>query len=684
MALAQMHIGSLGGFHHEMYHPDTDGLFIEELAHTPTGLLQANALFWGLLMRPEAVRELAHTLQVSEGLAGTKAAYCAIVADPELFVEQVSLVKERICDQGIGIREFYRCVETLQILCRLYSKLVYAPHSLTLQDGFWGFDLSSRVLYDTCLNPAANPYLPFIKDHCLPVINELKPDLVWLNGKITIATMTFSRLIKMRHPKAHIAVVGHSSEYYSLNKITKFLKRNEVLFSVIDSIVLDDSSQTRHALITALDTGSELADTPNLLFANKSQDGPRIEQTRFVSFPAIAPLVEQAKFRPRSERASYRLPPSSLVNLKLFPECSCYWNKCLFCGINQKYLGTSNQGASREWDVGPALECFDTLSRQGIQFVWAIDEAIPPQILRALAEGLIAQGNTIQWQARSRFDPDLLQQSDTCELLARAGLREIRYGLESGSPRVLERMRKFPPGVFPGVVIDTVERFARCGVRVHCPLIIGYPTETADERRQTFKFVESLRMQYDNFSFNINIFGFDIKSLLFSSWLDEDVTSVTLPCAARHLLGNLVEWDCADVPFRRDILERERREVMRRQLYPWMPDSSETSPHLLYRLCETIRDTLTFGTGVWYQSDDSDNTPEVCYPNGLRLPASIVMAPIPGREDSSGILFYDWRTHRVLRVEAQDLEEIGEVVMNHFTIDNADADMQPHYPGTLD
>ncbi|EKO37743.1 MAG: Fe-S oxidoreductase [Solidesulfovibrio magneticus str. Maddingley MBC34] len=670
MPLTQMHVGSLGGFHHELYHPDTDSLFIEEIPRTTSGLLHVNALFWGKLLRPDAVRELILTLQDSEGVSVREPAYWAILTDSELFVKQVGLAVERICDHAIGIREFYRYVETLQILCRLYSELVYFPYLLTLQDGFVSFNQSSLVLHNTCLNPAANPYLAFIRRHCLPVVDAVEPDLVWLNGKITIATMAIARLIKRYHPKAHISVVGHSSEYYSLNKITRYLLRNEVLFSSVDSIVLDDSDESRQALVAALDGDGEIGDVPNLLYARRSPDGLRIEQTSFVRFQVTRPLTERANFRPTSKRVAYGLPPASLVDVKLFPEHSCYWNKCLFCGINQKYFARTSQDDGKDWDVGPALKCFETLGRRGIKFLWAIDEAIPPQPLRALAEGLITRGNAIQWQARSRFDPELLSQPDTCELLARAGLREIRFGLESGCPRVLDRMRKFPPGIFPGVVFQTIERFARYGVRVHCPMIIGFPTETADERRMTYDLLNHLCQQFDNFSFNINIFGFDIKSPLFSSWLNEDVTSVRLPCAARHFLGNLVEWDCADEPFNRDVLERERRDVMRRLLYPWMPESSETSPHLLYRLAETMRDTLTFGADFGYVRENRDKMVEHDRQNGPSLPSTVVHAKRLGLENHLMPRFYDWRTHHAPRVGSNDLEEIGEVAMHYSSSAN--------------
>lgn len=655
MAIAQLHVCSFGGLHHEMYLPDTDSLFIREIPKSSKGLLQANAFFWAEHFQPARVLALAHTLMKCEGLADSKAAYWAIAANPSLFVDQVVEASQKICDQALGIREFYRYVETLQILCRLYSELVYAPHKLTLEEGFLVYEKSSLALFNTCLNPSINPYLKFILEHCTPVIEAVQPDMVWLNGRITISSMALSRLIKKSHPHTHISVVGHSSEYYSLNKIIKYLLRNEVLFSVIDSIVLDDADQSRDALLEAVAEGKDLSSVPNLLFARRSSGTVTVEQTHFKRFTSTEPLVEHLQFRPPSSHVPLRLCPSALVNVKLFPDHACYWNKCMFCGINQKYHGVGTGSENLDWDVGPALECFQTLQQRGVKYVWAIDEAIPPQTLRSLALGLLAQGNKIIWQARSRFDSALLEQKNTCELLASAGLKEIRFGLESASPRILKRMRKFPPGVFPNVVQETVKRFHECGVSVHCPIIIGYPTESESERTQTLKFLDNLCQKYSTFSFNINIFGFDIKSPLFSAWIEEGLTKLQLPCEGRYLLGNLVDWDCEAAPYHREILEQERNEVMHRLLYPWLPKDSETSPHVLYRLTETTRNTLTFR--ATYSSDVPDEITK------RQASPTLISAGKPGFQKGDKSLLYDWRTH--VRVygdisASKNMEELKE------------------------
>ncbi|MDP2815606.1 MAG: hypothetical protein Q8O19_02880, partial [Rectinemataceae bacterium] len=403
MTIAQLHVCTLGGLHHEMYFPDADSLLIQEMSRDSRGLLQANALFWAEHLQPSRVLALSRSLAESEGLAASKAAYWAIAANPKLFVEQVTEAARNVCDQALSIRTFYRYVETLQILCRLYSDLVYAPHRLTLEEGFTTIEKSSLVLFNTCLNPKANPYLSFIRERCLPVVEAVQPDIVWLNGRITISSMALARLIKNIRPNAHITVVGHSSEYYSLNKITQFLLKNDVLFSAIDSIILDDTEQSRDSLLEAVGTGTDLANVPNMIFARRSSGGVTVSQTPFKRFTSKKSMVEQLRFRPSTSRVPLRLPPSALVNAKLFPDQACYWNKCMFCGINQKYHGAAVSGEHLEWDVRPALECFESLQQRGIQYVWAIDEAIPPQTLRSLSQGLLAQGNTVAWQARSRF-----------------------------------------------------------------------------------------------------------------------------------------------------------------------------------------------------------------------------------------------------------------------------------------
>ena len=123
-------------------------------------------------------------------------------------------------------------------------------------------------------------------------------------------------------------------------------------------------------------------------------------------------------------------------------------------------------------------------------------------------------------------------------------------------------------------------------------MIIGFPMETAADRRQTYEFLAYLRRKYRNFSFNLNIFALDVSSPMFADWDSYGISSIAFPCAPRYFLGNLVRWNCAEEPFVETALREEQERVMRELLYPWLPKDALISPHVLYRLLETTRNTL--------------------------------------------------------------------------------------------
>lgn len=592
MLIKELHVGSLSGIHHELYSPDTDSLFLKELPDNNKALLSLNSLFWGLHLKKENITALINILKkTNNSLDIYPPAYRAISSNPRLFLEQVEEAVLNLCDQSIGEKIFYKYIETLAILCQLYSDFKYKPHLLTIYEGFTVFELSSINLYENCLNPSFNPYLDFILKYCLPIIKKTNPELVWLNGRISVSSMAIARLVREINPKAHIAVVGHSSEYYSLNKLDKYLLHNYPLFSVIDSIILDDEEDSRKNLIDALSNKKSLESVPNLMYVDRKKNEKIIKKTNYTCNCSPLFLDKHATFRRKTTIKKFNIDPSSIVDIKLFPENACYWNKCSFCGINKKYHG--NLMKNKNWDINSAIKTLDEIYAKGTKYIWLTDEAIPSNILYSISQKLIEKKINIIWQARSRFEIDFLDEK-ICKSLAKSGLKEIRFGLESASPRILKLMNKFPESINLGEIKKIIKLLDEYDISVHCPVIIGYPTESADDREYTYNFLNELMHECKNFSYNINIFSLDINSPLFVNWDQHSISSISLPCLPEHFLGNLVDWNCVSHPFNRQQLEIERNNLMRKHLYPWMPLSSLTPPHIFYRLTETIRNTLTF------------------------------------------------------------------------------------------
>ena len=334
----------------------------------------------------------------------------------------------------------------------------------------------------------------------------------------------------------------------------------------------------------ALEANDPLESVPNLMYV---QDG-EIHQTGYV----VAGRDMEADLRVgrrRDEYADLVTPPSAVAETRLWPAAQCYWNNCNFCAINQRYNTLPRNSFAQEAERARMMV---RLRDEGATHLWSVDEAIPPPNLGILAQELISLGSPLLWETRSKIDRNF--SDEICQLLGKSGLREIRLGLESANPRVLASMGKYPDGWSLDLIETLVRRFHEAGVSVHFPTIIGYPGETTEERGETYAFLERLVATYPSVTFNINVLGFDVASKLFEQYESFGVTTLRWPVPTKYFLGNLIDWDCAETPFRYDDLDRERNDVMRRVLYPWMPASARIEPYIFYRLTETSRATVVW------------------------------------------------------------------------------------------
>lgn len=651
----------LTGLFDECHRIDLAGLrrgFIE-----PTGkscLRPINNIWWREALSRPTLELIVSRLQSRYRYTSVKSLqHRAILAAPEKFYAAVEDAPRDLANLGGGARHTFSALETLQIFCSVYSDVISTPISLSLQEGLVLNELSSRILLQEVLNPATNPYLPFIDRHVCPVLRHAPLDLVWIVGPIKASTLAMAIRAKELYPDCHVSVTGHSTEYYSLNKIAKYLKRNTRLFEVIDSIVLDDFENTMPQLVDCLAGHHSLESVPNLLYVDRTgadsasptallpilktgaDNGP-IKQTPCLG--GRQSIDWNTHRHPTSvlveDRSDDHVDPGVVADSRLWPNAKCYWDQCNFCGINRKY---QTLGKSVFDDAELVASFLQKLASEGVEYVWSFDEAIPPKALGELAQSLLQRGVKVEWQTRSKIDKGFT--SEICDLLGRAGLREIRLGLESASPRVLSCMGKFPVGWSLELVEQIVHRFHVAGVSVHFPTIIGFPTETQAERAETFAFLRRLVERYPSVTFNMNILGLDVASKLVENYEDFGITTLRWPAPANEFLGNLLDWDCAESPFDYDALDAQRNDLMRRLLYPWMPATASVPTYIFYRLAETSRATMVWKakrsrTGNWR---DEMSPLDVSQPLVLSPKAAITSSP---KIAGSGRYFvYDWNTH---------------------------------------
>jgi radical SAM superfamily enzyme YgiQ (UPF0313 family) len=92
---------------------------------------------------------------------------------------------------------------------------------------------------------------------------------------------------------------------------------------------------------------------------------------------------------------------------------------------------------------------------------------------------LSASGLKIKWKAFGRIN---LTDQETMQAMADCGCCEIRYGIESGSDKILQQTRK---GFSAADAMDVVSRAVRIFARTDCFYIWGFPFETMDDFNQS-------------------------------------------------------------------------------------------------------------------------------------------------------------------------------------------------------
>jgi radical SAM superfamily enzyme YgiQ (UPF0313 family) len=117
------------------------------------------------------------------------------------------------------------------------------------------------------------------------------------------------------------------------------------------------------------------------------------------------------------------------------------------------------------------------------------------QRCKDICQGIIAEGHDFRWACEGRVDST---GSGLFNDLSAAGCDLILFGIESGSQRILDNMNK-------RTKIAEIETAVSCADKagiglVHGFFIVGSPSETEEEVRQTFALAE--RLKINSFNFN--------------------------------------------------------------------------------------------------------------------------------------------------------------------------------------
>ncbi len=165
---------------------------------------------------------------------------------------------------------------------------------------------------------------------------------------------------------------------------------------------------------------------------------------------------------------------------------------CVFCDIPM-----FNQGKWRARSPQHVAAEFQHLQAQGYGALYFVDDQflLQPKRIEAICQGINDRGVTIRWGCEGRVDSVA---QHLFPAMAKAHCRTLMFGIESGSQKILDRLKKEQT---LEQVKTAVVNAKRAGIEiVHGFFVVGSPDETVADLRATFDFAAELPL--DTFNFN--------------------------------------------------------------------------------------------------------------------------------------------------------------------------------------
>ncbi len=290
-----------------------------------------------------------------------------------------------------------------------------------------------------------------------------------------------AKLVKRRAPHAFVVLGGPCLHQVAVHMEEELRRR---LLAFADAAGLFEGEETLAQLLPRLAAWREasgaaarlraIEDVPNLLTwdagADRSRLGPRWSlELRDSPAPVYSDL----------DLDRYWAPSRTVLYA---PTRGCYWGKCSFC-----YYGLTETATAAYREVPPERAAADLAKlsqRLGVRNFYISCDVLSPSYAVRLAQALIDRGLKIRWSSdlkiEKQFTPEL------CELLYRSGLRSAAFGIESGSDRILELMRK---GSDRATMTAVNRAFHDAGVATEWMTFTDHPDETVDEALETVRWI---------------------------------------------------------------------------------------------------------------------------------------------------------------------------------------------------
>ncbi len=303
---------------------------------------------------------------------------------------------------------------------------------------------------------------------------ELKsfgPDIVGTN----CVTMNFKqaagilRIVKQTYPDIITLMGGPHVSFDSENTLA--------LYPGIDIIVKGEGEATVTELLGVIYRREKWHTIPGIVFKDKGHilrtaQRPFIQDLDALPLPARH-LLPMARY----QALGY---PVSIITSRGCP------NHCIFC-LGRRMVGQKIRFRS----AGRIADEIEKLCSFGISVINIADDLFTASKRRVaqLCNEIVKRKLNIAWSAFSRVNTI---DTKTLKLMKNAGCHSVSFGIESGNPEMLKRVKK-------GITIAQAQKAAaacqEAGIRGHASFMVGLPGETRETMNDSLKLQKELKIE---------------------------------------------------------------------------------------------------------------------------------------------------------------------------------------------
>ncbi|MGC4063905.1 MAG: cobalamin-dependent protein [Polyangiaceae bacterium] len=257
----------------------------------------------------------------------------------------------------------------------------------------------------------------------------------------------------------------------------------------VDYVLRGEGERSLVQLARALDGEGALEDVEGLGW--KIDGKPRFkERARAIADLDAIPLADYGAF-PIERYVAHNAHLRGLRGISMVVSRGCPY-QCTFCAVKET-MGRKWRTTSVRRVVDQMIELRD---RFGVEGIWFKDSIfnMRKDWISEFCEELVRRQVGLPWQALTRIN--LIDESQLA-MMKEAGLVQLDLGIESGSPRVLARLKK---GIGPEEIRKKVS-LAKRYVSVFGFFMIGIPGEEESDIQQTFELAKELEL--DRWSWSI-------------------------------------------------------------------------------------------------------------------------------------------------------------------------------------